>query len=81
MLAENHRRKLNRKTLRQIITCFGYKAISPRKKPYINKTNRLKRLEFAKKYINHPPDSWNKVLFTVESDYNIFENDGLIKVT
>ena len=33
-----------------------------RKKPYVNKINRRKRLEYAKKYREKPLDFWNKVL-------------------
>ncbi|GFV57606.1 transposable element Tc1 transposase [Trichonephila clavipes] len=46
------------------------------KKPLITERNRLKRLEFAKEYINKPIDFWKNVIFSDESKFNIFKSDG-----
>ncbi|GFU57374.1 transposable element Tc1 transposase [Trichonephila clavipes] len=49
---------------------------SPMKKPLITERNRLKRLEFAKEYINKPIDFWKNIIFSDESKFNIFKSDG-----
>ena len=46
------------------------------KKPYINKINRRKRLEYAKNRREKPLGFWNKVLWSDESKFNFFESDG-----
>ena len=50
------------------------------KKPYINKINRRKRLEYAKNYREKPLGFWNKVLWSDESQFNLFGSDGKIVV-
>ncbi|CAH2108158.1 unnamed protein product [Euphydryas editha] len=47
-----------------------------RKKFFVNKVNREKRLEFAKTYQNKDREFWNKVIFSDESKFNIFGSDG-----
>ncbi|GFV91239.1 transposable element Tcb1 transposase [Trichonephila clavipes] len=49
---------------------------SPREKPLITEQNRLKRLEFAKEYINKLIDFSKNVIFSDESKFNIFKSDG-----
>lgn len=63
-------------TLRNILRKNGYHGRVIRKKFFVNKTNREKRLQFAKKYINKDNDFWNKVIFSDESKFNIFGSDG-----
>ena len=45
-----------------------------------SKTNRLKRLQFAREHVDKPQEFWNKFLFTDESKFNIFNCDGRVKV-
>lgn len=49
----------------------GYRGCVARKKPFIYKVNRERRLAFAKKHLNKPQEFWNKVIITYESKYNI----------
>ena len=51
-----------------------------RKKPYVNKINRCKRLEYAKNYREKPLGFWNKVLWSDESKFNLFGSDGKVVV-
>ena len=37
-----------------------------RKKPYVNKINRGKRLKFAKEMLEKPVDFWKNVVWSVE---------------
>ena len=80
ILKDNHQVEVTRETVRKYISEFGYRACIRRKKPLISKKNRKARLEFARKYLDEPPEFWERVLFTDESKYNIFGSDGRVKV-
>ena len=51
-----------------------------RKRSYVNKANRLKRLNFAKTMSNRALDVWNTVLWTDGSKFNLFGSDGKVMV-
>ena len=51
-----------------------------RKKPYVNKINRHKRLEYAKNYREKPLGFWNKMLWSDESKFNLLGSDGKVVV-
>ena len=51
-----------------------------RKKPYVNRINRRKRLEYAKNYPEKPFGFWNKMLWSDESKFNLFGSDGKVVV-
>ena len=57
-----------------------YMDVSLVKEPYVNKVNRRKRLECAKNYREKPLGFWNKVLWSDESKFNLFESDGKVVV-
>lgn len=42
-----------------------------RKRPAISEKNRIKRLEFAKKYLSMPSAFWNKVIWSDESKFEL----------
>lgn len=67
-------------TCRRILRSENFHGRTPRKKPFINKINRIKRLPFAKEYINQSNTFWKKVIFSDESKFNIFGCDGRGKV-
>ena len=46
----------------------------------MNKINRRKPLEYAKNYREKPLGFWNKVLWSDESKFNLFESDGKVVV-
>ena len=56
---------------------YGHVA---RKKSYVHKINRRKRLEYAKNYREKPLGFWNKVLWSDESKFNLFGSDGKVVV-
>lgn len=58
----------------------GYSSRVPRKKPYISKVNKTKRLNYTKEHRNKSNDFWNRVVFTDESKYNLYGNDGRCRV-
>ena len=47
-----------------------------RKKPYINKVNRGKLLEYARTYREKPLGFWNHVVWSNESKFNLFGQVG-----
>ena len=51
-----------------------------RKKPYVNKINRRKRLKFAKEMLEKPVDFWKNVVWYNESKFNLFDLDGKVMV-
>jgi len=67
-------------TIRNVIRNAGYKGCVARKKPFISKINKKKRLDFAKSHINKVNDFWKSVLFSDESKFNIFGSDGRVMV-
>lgn len=51
-----------------------------RKKPFVSKSNRLKRLKYAKEMLIQPFDYWDTVIWSDESKFNLFGSDGKIMV-
>lgn len=67
-------------TVRNVLRENNYHGRTDRRKPFISKVNRKKRLLFAKMYKNKDANFWKRVVFTDESKYNIFGSDGRGKV-
>ena len=67
-------------TVRHRLHEVGLYGRVPRKKPYVNKVNRRKRLEYAKNYREKPLGFWNKVICSDESKFNLFGSDGKVMV-
>lgn len=63
-------------TIRNVLRKENFKGRRCRRKPFINKVNKKKRLEFAKLHWKHEFSFWEKVIFTDESKYNLFGSDG-----
>ena len=59
------------------ISLYGCVA---RKKAYLNKANRGKRLEYARTYREKPLGFWNNVIWSDESKFNLFGSDGKVMV-
>ena len=51
------------------VRLFGRVA---RKKPYVNKTNRLKRLKYAKEMLRKPLCFWDSIVWSDELKFNPF---------
>ena len=51
-----------------------------RKKPYLNRANRGKQLEYARTYREKPLGFWNNVIWSDESKFNLFRSDGKVMV-
>ena len=63
-------------TIRNVLHSATIYGRAARKKPFINDTNRRKRLGFAKAYVNKPMEFWKNCIFSDESKFNIFGSDG-----
>ena len=59
------------------IGLYGHVA---RRKPYLNKANRGKPLEYARTYREKPLGFWNNVIWSDESKLNLFGSDGKVMV-
>ena len=67
-------------TIRRLLRKAGYHGRSIRKKPYVSKVNRQKRVDFAKQHLKEDNDFWNSIIFSDESKFNILGPDGNKKV-
>ena len=57
----------------QEVGLFGRVA---RKKPYVNRMNRLKRLKYTKEMLRKLLDFWDTIVWSDESKFNLFGSDG-----
>ncbi|CAF5223009.1 unnamed protein product, partial [Rotaria magnacalcarata] len=71
---------ISEQTVRRRLHEIGLKGRVARKKPYVNKVNRDKRLEYAKTYREKPLGYWDHVLWSDESKFNLFGSDGKVMV-
>lgn len=74
------RKKTSRTSIRRILKSQGFANFRAKKKPFVSKINRKKRLEFAKLHIDKPQSFWNSILWSDESKFNVFGSDGRIRV-
>ena len=71
---------ISQQTVRRRLHEIGLKGHITRKKPYVNKVNRGTSLEYAKTYREKPLGYWDNVLWTDESNFNLFGSDGKVIV-
>ena len=67
-------------TIRNRIKEKGLKGCTARRTPLMSKGNMKKRVAWAEKYINEPKTFWHKVIWSDESKFTLFGNDGHQKV-
>ena len=67
-------------TIRNRLHEIGLYGRVVRKKPYVNKINRGKRIAYAKMMMEKPYDYWKHVLWSDESKFNLFGYDGKFMV-
>ena len=48
--------------IQKILKKVGFRGYRAKKKPFISKKNKLKRLIFAREHVNKPPEFWESVL-------------------
>jgi len=54
-------------TIRSFLRNSGYKMVKLIKKPMLSEINKNKRINFAKKYLENPPEFWNRVIWSDET--------------
>lgn len=64
-------------TVRRRLLKAGLRARIPRKKPFLNAGQRLKRLIWAREHASWTADQWSKVLWSDETRISIFGSDGI----
>ncbi len=57
--------------------CRGF---TTRCKPLVTVKNRKSRSDFARKHLKKPPMFWNQILWTDETNINLYQTDGKKKV-
>lgn len=67
-------------TVRNRIRAAGFNGRVARKKPFLSKQHKMRRLDFAKKYVSMPIKYWKRVLWSDESKFNLKTSDGAQKV-
>ena len=79
-LQSKHGITIYEQTVRRRLHEVGLFGRVARKKPYVNKVNRGKRIAFAKIYREKPPGFWDNILCSDESKFNLFGSDGKVMV-
>ena len=67
-------------TIRRVLLANGLRGCIARKKPFISRVNRMKRLKFARAHLHWTPEQWNNVLFSDEKKFNRLGSDGRVYV-
>lgn len=64
------------RTIRRRLVGFGLRGRFPRKKPFLNKKQRVKRLQWAKEHIDWTEAQWKQVIWSDETKISLFGSDG-----
>ena len=59
---------------------MGLRSCVVTSKPLISEANRMRRLQFAKDHKDWTVEQWKHVLWSDESRYTLFQNDGRVTV-
>lgn len=68
-LNQDYNIAVSRKTVQRRLKESNFRTYVVKTVPYISPKNKIKRLEFAKQYVNKPISFWEKVLWTDESTF------------
>ncbi|CAD6200304.1 unnamed protein product, partial [Caenorhabditis auriculariae] len=63
-------------TVKRRLNAAGIMGRRPLKKPLISEKNRAARVKWAKGHLNWTRQDWNKILWSDESKFLLFESDG-----
>lgn len=62
-------------TIKIVMRKEGFHETVTQKKPFVCKTNKLKRMNFAEEYLKQYHNYWTDVLVSDESKFNVFRNE------
>lgn len=71
---------ISERTIRRRIAEHGLKSYFARKRPFISKVNKEKRLRFARTHINKPLEFWKRVIWSDESKFELFNKKRRLRV-
>ena len=75
-LQEHYSTAVSVSTVQRRLLEVGLKAYRARKKPRLTLAHRQKRLEFARKHRDWSASDWSRVVFSDESRFLLYRNDG-----
>lgn len=67
-------------TIRRALYDAGYNSRVAARKPLISRKNRRDRLQWCRQHREWTEDDWKKVIWSDESRYTLFQNDGRTRV-
>ena len=73
-------KQLAASTVRGILVKYGLRARRPRKKPFLNERQRVRRYRWAREHLNWTDEQWRKVIWSDESNFNLQNHAGQITV-
>lgn len=73
---EYHGVKISAQTVRRLLQDNSLNGRIARRKPNVSKKNFKRRLAFAKQHLHKASNFWNLVVWSDESKFNVFGNDG-----
>lgn len=79
-IRENLQLNVSNKTIERRLREANFHSRLARKRPFINKRNKIKRLKFAKMYVDMPIDFWKKVVWSDESKFELFNRKTRLRV-
>lgn len=68
--------EISSRTIQRRLDDAGLYGRRPAFKPWISSKNIKERLEFAKRHVNWTSNDWKAILWSDESKFNLFNNDG-----
>jgi len=71
IIKENLDLTVSTSTVKRRLREAGLRNYLAKKKPFISKKNKLKRIEFAKRYASMPLDFWKTVIWSDESKFEL----------
>ena len=71
---------ISEQTVRLRLHEASFKCSVAGKKPHVDKANRAKRIQYAKRCRDKPLGFWDQVLWIDKSKFNLFESDGKLMV-
>ena len=76
MLKAKFGAEVSTQTVRRALVRYEYSGRVKRRKPWLSKTNKKKRMSFAKMYKGWTISDWKRVIFSDESKFCLFGSDG-----
>lgn len=72
--------QISGETIRQRLRAFNLRPRVAARGPALTRDHRRARLNFATDHVNWPEDQWERVLFTDESRFCLYNNDRRLRV-